>query len=175
MAERNDLFDETLDVLPLHWRGEPFSYEGRHFSARDVIARPRPVQNPIPIWIGGNSKLSRRRVAERAHGWIPMSGSAELSATTRTPNVGSVAELARMIAGLRETAAAGGRSDEIDVAHSYPDHSIASPADNTERHRATIAAMEDAGVTWLIVSSGTREVAATLEFLEGFGATYLAS
>src|SRR3954453_9722726 len=25
--ERNDLFDETLDVLPLHWSGEPFSYE----------------------------------------------------------------------------------------------------------------------------------------------------
>ena len=32
--ERNELFDEVLDVLPLHWRGERFSYEGKHFSAR---------------------------------------------------------------------------------------------------------------------------------------------
>ena len=73
-----------LDVLPLHWSGEPFSYQGRHFDARDVIARPRPVQDPIPIWIGGNSKLSRRRVAERAQGWMPMFGPPELSATART-------------------------------------------------------------------------------------------
>ena len=78
MDERNALFDEALEVIPMHWRGEPFNYQGRHFSARDVIARPRPVQDPIPIWIGGNSKLTRRRVAERAHGWMTMSGSAEV-------------------------------------------------------------------------------------------------
>src|SRR5690349_15054263 len=40
--ERNALFDETLDVLPRAWSGEPFSYRGRHFDARDVIQRPRP-------------------------------------------------------------------------------------------------------------------------------------
>ena len=85
MEERNELFDEALEVLPLHWAGEPFSYAGRHFSARDVIARPRPVQDPIPIWIGGNSRRSRRRVAERAQGWMPMSGTAELSATGADP------------------------------------------------------------------------------------------
>jgi len=66
--ERNELFDEALEVLPLHWKGEPFSYEGKHFTARDVIARPRPAQDPIPIWIGGNSKLTLRRVAEKAQG-----------------------------------------------------------------------------------------------------------
>ena len=37
--ERNDLFDEMLDVLPLAWTGEPFSYHGRHFDARDVISQ----------------------------------------------------------------------------------------------------------------------------------------
>ncbi len=59
--ERNVLTDEVLDVLPLHWSGEPFSYKGTHFEARDVIARPRPPQQPIPIWIGGNSRLTVRR------------------------------------------------------------------------------------------------------------------
>src|SRR5271168_978420 len=67
--ERNALFDEALDVLPLAWSARPFSYEGRHFSARDVIAKPRPAQDPIPVWIGGNSRLTIRRVAERAQGW----------------------------------------------------------------------------------------------------------
>ena len=60
LDERGALFDEVLDCLPLHWKGEPFSYEGRHFDARDVMARPKPVQDPIPIWIGGNSKAARR-------------------------------------------------------------------------------------------------------------------
>ena len=58
--ERNALFDEALDVLPRAWSGEPFDAEGLHFTAKGVIQRPRPAQNPIPIWIGGNSKLSRR-------------------------------------------------------------------------------------------------------------------
>ena len=50
-------------MLPLHWSGEPFSDDGMHFSARDVDRPPAAGQDPIPIWIGGNSKLSRRRVA----------------------------------------------------------------------------------------------------------------
>ena len=69
------------DVLPLHWSGETFSYKGLHFSARDVRAMPRPSQNPIPIWIGGNSQLSRRRVAQRAQGWMPLTATAEVGKT----------------------------------------------------------------------------------------------
>src|SRR5690349_17101845 len=64
--ERNTLLDEALDVLPLHWSGERFSYEGTHFSARDIIARPAPTRRTIPIWLGGNAKITRRRVATRA-------------------------------------------------------------------------------------------------------------
>ena len=74
--ERNALFDEALDVLPLHWSGEPFDYQGTHFNCRGTIGRPRPVQIPIPIWIGGNAKLTLRRVAERAQGWMPLTGPA---------------------------------------------------------------------------------------------------
>ncbi|MER5183175.1 LLM class F420-dependent oxidoreductase [Streptomyces sp. NPDC002896] len=173
MEERNALFDEALDVLPLHWSGEPFSYQGRHFSARAVIARPRPVQDPIPIWVGGNSKLSRRRVAERAQGWMPMSGGAQLSATARTPSLGSVPELAVAIAELREAAAAAGRSERIDVLYSYRGAGIHTPTVEPDRHREAFAELEKAGVTWVVVSSGTDTPSATLGFLEAFGSTYL--
>jgi alkanesulfonate monooxygenase SsuD/methylene tetrahydromethanopterin reductase-like flavin-dependent oxidoreductase (luciferase family) len=70
--ERNALFDEVLEVLPLAWSGRPVSYQGRHFDARDVIALPPPVQNPIPVWIGGNSRRSRRRVIQWGQGWAPV-------------------------------------------------------------------------------------------------------
>lgn len=173
MAERNALFDEALDVLPLHWSGEPFSYHGLHFDARDVIARPRPVQNPIPIWIGGNSKLSRRRVAKRAQGWMPMSGPPQLSATARTVAIESLAQLAEMIRELRDAADAAGRTDRIEVLYSYNDQSIRSPKLEPDRHREAFAEIEKAGVTSLIISSETHVPAATLEFVEAFGETYL--
>jgi probable F420-dependent oxidoreductase len=173
LDERNALFDEALDVLPLHWRGEPFSYRGRHFDARDVIARPKPVQNPIPIWLGGNSRLSRRRAAERAQGWMPMSG-APSGIMTRTPQIASLADLSEQIAEVRQTAVAAGRSDLIDVMWAYHDPSLGSPAVDADRHREALAAIEKAGVTWVVVTHQSQSPSATFEFLDAFGSTYLA-
>lgn len=172
-AERNRLFDESLDVLALHWAGDAFSYRGTHFDARDVIARPRPVQTPIPIWIGGNSKLTLRRVAERAQGWMPLTGSAELSNTARTPMVASTAELAAKIRELR--AMAGGRGDELDISVSFSDRSLADFGRDTERHRDRLAELEAAGATWVTVSTAPSGAAATLDFIEGFASTYIAA
>jgi probable F420-dependent oxidoreductase len=169
--ERNALFDEALDVLPLHWSGEPFSYQGRHFQAREVIARPRPPRGSIPIWIGGNSALSRRRVAERANGWMPMTGPAELFATTRTPALDDGADLGPAISALR--AAAGDRGDTIDVALAYTDRSITDAGGDVERHRDAFSRLEAAGVTWIVLPGATRSRAESLEFLDRFGATFI--
>jgi probable F420-dependent oxidoreductase len=167
--ERNALFDETLEVLPLHWSGVPVSQQGRHFSAREVIGLPRPVQRPIPIWVGGNSALSRRRVAQRAQGWLTMSGGTRLRTTARTPALGSLTDLAATIAELR----AGSPEKEIDVSYSYQGDGIQYPAVEPDRHREAFAEIEQAGITWTVVSSATSTLAATLEFLDGFGRTYL--
>jgi probable F420-dependent oxidoreductase len=168
-AERNVLFDEALDVLGLHWSGAPFSYQGQHFDSRDVVARPRPVQDPIPIWIGGNSRLSRRRAAERAQGWMPMPGGPELTTTTRTPQIADDDVLAAMIDEVQRDAAAAGRGP-VDVCWTYlaPDL-LADP----DRHREAFAAYEKMGVTSLVVSTHSRDPRTTLGFLEAFGATYL--
>jgi len=169
--ERNALFDEALDVLPLHWSGEPFSYKGRHFEARDVIARPRPTQKQIPIWIGGNSRLTRRRVAERAQGWMPMFGPPTLHTTVRTPELAGLAETADMFAEMRDTAEA--RGQRLDFLYPYMDQSIADPAKESERHREAFAELERAGVTWVSVGASTEAEADTLRFIEEFGQTYL--
>jgi probable F420-dependent oxidoreductase len=171
--ERNTLFDEALDALPKHWSGEPFSYHGTHFDARDVIARPRPVQQPIPIWIGGNSKLSRRRVAQRAQGWMPMMGPPQLSVTARTVAITSLEQLTALIKEVRDAAAEAGRAEPIDILSSYRDQSIENPRAEADRHREALAELEKAGVTNVIISSRTRSPQATLEFLDAFGDTYL--
>ncbi|MFI2228415.1 LLM class F420-dependent oxidoreductase [Nocardia testacea] len=176
--ERNILFDEALDVLPLHWKGEPFSYTGKHFSAREVQARPTPVQQPIPIWIGGNSALSRRRVARAAQGWIPMSGGAELSSTARTPELGTIAELARKIAEVRSAAADSGRTDHIDLVYSYSHAGLTGPGADPGPHREAFGELARAGVDWITVSTragvhDTLDPAVTFDFLASFGADYI--
>ncbi|MEY2571175.1 MAG: hypothetical protein QOE63_1525 [Acidimicrobiaceae bacterium] len=171
--ERNDLFDEALDVLPLHWSGEPFNYQGRHFEARDTIGRPRPVQEPIPIWIGGNAKLTRRRVAERAQGWMPLLVPPEVASTTRSPALGPLDEVAASIGEMREGAAARGVA--LDVLYPYLDPTLNdAPAKDAERHRDALGELEAAGVTWVMVPGATQSAAATAEFLQAFGATYIA-
>jgi probable F420-dependent oxidoreductase len=165
--ERNALFDEALDVLPLHWSGEPFSYQGRHFSAREVIARPRPPQQPIPVWLGGNSKLTRRRVAERANGWLPMFGPQTLFATARTAAMSAGDELASAIAQLR--ADAGPRGAELDVVVPYPDPGLYDANADWGRHRAIVSSLAEAGATWVMVPGrpGTRDE--SVAFIDRFG------
>lgn len=170
--QRNSLFDELLDALPLHWSGEPFSLAGVHFDAREVQALPRPVQDPIPIWVGGNSTLSRRRAATRAQGWMPMPGGPELSTTARTPQIVDNEMLRSLIAEVQGKAEAAGRTP-VDIVWTYSDPSIGEPAADRDRHRESFADLEKMGVTWLVVSSKTRESQATLDFIESFGGTYL--
>src|SRR5215471_14953393 len=167
MDERNDLFDEALEVIPLHWSGEPFSFPGRHFSAKSTIGRPMPVQQPIPIWIGGNSRLTRRRVAERAQGWMPVVLAPEAMSTVRTAPPPGVNDLASQISEIRETAAARGAT--IDVAFPYKDATLqTNPGHEMDRHREAVAELREAGVTWLVVTGMTTARTATLEFIESF-------
>lgn len=46
-------YDEALDVITGLWTGEPFSYDGEHFTIDDAVMLPTPVQEPrIPIVMG---------------------------------------------------------------------------------------------------------------------------
>jgi alkanesulfonate monooxygenase SsuD/methylene tetrahydromethanopterin reductase-like flavin-dependent oxidoreductase (luciferase family) len=164
------LFDEMLDVLPKAWSGEPFDAAGLHFAARGVIQRPAPTF-PIPIWIGGNSKLTRRRVAERAQGWMPMVGAPEeMAKSTRGPSIPGVADFADKIAEVKDLA--GDRADEIDFCMSYIGAGIEQPTVDVERHRDTIAALDAIGVQWVAVTAAPDEPAAVLDFVRAFGETY---
>ncbi|HEX4538715.1 MAG TPA: LLM class F420-dependent oxidoreductase [Acidimicrobiales bacterium] len=169
--ERNVLLDEVLDVLPMHWSGEPFSYRGAHFEARDVVARPRPVQDPIPIWLGGNARRTLRRIAGRCQGWMPLVGPAQVSATARTPHLETAADIAAKVAELRDLA--GERGEVLQVAPSYADGTIADPTKDVERHRDAFGVLEAAGATWIIVPGASPSAAETRDFLQAFGSTYV--
>jgi probable F420-dependent oxidoreductase len=170
--ERNELFDEALDVLPLHWSGEKFSYEGKHFNARDIIARPSPKRQ-IPIWIGGNARITRRRVATRAQGWMPMSGPPEMATTTRTAHFSGLDDIGAAVREIKELA--GDRAGEIDVMVLYTDDSILQTGTDVERHRDALGRIAEIGATWVSFAWDFSTQAETLAFVEGFGETYLGS
>jgi len=64
--QRNERFDEALEVLRGIWTTDDFAYEGQTFTATGQTANPKPAR--VPIWIGGNSQRSRQRVADVGDG-----------------------------------------------------------------------------------------------------------
>ena len=63
---RGKFLDELLPVLRQAWTGEPFEYRGT-----TVRVTPRPVQEPMPIFVGGASRAGIRRAVELADGYFP--------------------------------------------------------------------------------------------------------
>ena len=167
---RNDIFDESLQVLPAFWSGEPVSFTGDGYEAREIICRPASIQQPIPIWIGGNSLLTKRRVAKSAQGWMPMLSAEIVSNTTRTAHIGDVQTLAQQIAEVKDLA--GDRADSLEFLTTYPDHTIGSSNDNVEFHRQQIGELKHAGVTWLGIPGASTTEAQTLEIIESVSKNY---
>jgi probable F420-dependent oxidoreductase len=166
--ERNRRFDEALDVLPLAWSGEQFSYVGKDFEARDVVVRPKP-RSEIPIWIGGNSALTRRRVAERAQGWMPLTATPEVLQTTRSTLIDIPDGLGRAITEVRQAAADLGRRIDVVVAYSHPE--MADGGADLAPHRARLEELAAIGVDWVVVPGFGTTRDDTLGFLERFAAT----
>ncbi len=59
VKSRAEMLDETIDILTLLYRREPFDYDGKHYHLKltslDVMYYPpKPVQQPrIPLWCVG--------------------------------------------------------------------------------------------------------------------------
>ena len=167
---RNDIFDESIKILHAYWSGEPVSHVGIDFEAREIICRPVPIQKPIPLWIGGNSQITKRRVADVAQGWMPMLSAEMVSTTTRTAHIGDVETLAREIAHVRDMA--GDRGSTLEFLTTYPDHSIGSAHDDVEKHRDLMGQLQEAGVTWLGIPGTSSSESQTLESIDGISRHY---
>lgn len=67
--QRGAATDECLKIVRGLWKPEAFSYEGAHFTVKDVMIGA-PTKRPPPIWIGGNSLRAIRRAA-KYDAWFP--------------------------------------------------------------------------------------------------------
>lgn len=94
--------DECLAVMRSLWEDEVSSFDGELVSLPACRQYPKPVQQHVPVHVGGESEPALRRVARLADGWVPFNCRPD--------------ELARLVGELDRHLAAAGRSrDQIEV------------------------------------------------------------
>ena len=111
-ASRGRRVDEAIEVCTRLWREKEVEHHGEFFDFPKTAFEPKPVQQPLPIVVGGDAPASLRRAARFGTGWYPMNHSLEALPA-------SIAKLA----GLREAA---GRAGRVEVTVHFP---VDGPAD----------------------------------------------
>lgn len=172
--ERNALFDESLEVLRRTWAGESVSRRGLHFEAVGNTASPTPAQARLPIWIGGNSRRSRRRAVEQAEGWMPMPNPRQLGERRRTVHIDGLEDLRGLIADLREHATSVGRREPLDVLFPAIEGAGAQGLD-LEAHRAHVDDLAAIGVTWVLAPVGGANLASICDAIARYGREVIAA
>lgn len=61
MKQRPSRMDEGIEVLEKALAGETFSYEGKRHSFENTTLTPKPVQDPIPLYVGAFEEPAIRR------------------------------------------------------------------------------------------------------------------
>jgi len=76
---RLDQLDEAAQCVRGLLREETATFAGRYFQLADARCDPRPVQDALPIWVGGGGeRKTLRTVARWADGWnVPFVSPAE--------------------------------------------------------------------------------------------------
>ncbi|MBN8866399.1 MAG: LLM class flavin-dependent oxidoreductase [Solirubrobacterales bacterium] len=64
-AERMEVLEEQLEIMTGLWSEGEFEFHGRHYDLAPVDARPKPVQNPMPLIMGGNAGPKGAALAAR--------------------------------------------------------------------------------------------------------------
>ena len=77
---RAERFDEALALIRRLWSEDGVTHAGPHYRVEGVTVRPRPLQAPLDVWLGGASPRELRRVGEVADGWLPSFTTPELAA-----------------------------------------------------------------------------------------------
>ncbi len=60
---------EGLEILTRLWSEDSVTHAGRYYQLDDASIAPKPVQSPLPLWVGGSAKQAIERTARWGTGW----------------------------------------------------------------------------------------------------------
>ena len=61
--------DEGLEIMSRLWTEDNVSFDGEYYQLDNATIAPKPVQNPLPLWVGGSAKQAVERTATWGTGW----------------------------------------------------------------------------------------------------------
>lgn len=151
-AERGAVTDEFMMVCKELWTADHPKFEGKYVQFKDVLFPPKPVQQPIPIWIGGESNPALRRTAKYGDAWYPIGTNPQFPMDTLTRFKAGVAKLRGM------TEKAGRDPNAVGLAYRVSSNPEAQPKGTVDGERklftgsaadfaGDIKALQDVGVT----------------------------
>jgi len=94
-ARRFAVMRERALAMREIWTQDEASFHGEFVDFERIWSWPKPVQQPLPVWVGGTGPRVLDRVLEYGDGWFP--------------NMGDLDELAQRVAELQRRAADAGR------------------------------------------------------------------
>ena len=105
-VRRATIVEEGMQALRLLFTQRRATFRGQTVRFEEVECFPKPVQDPLPIYAGGNHPEVRRRAGQYAQGWMPAVLSPE--------------EIERGVEDVHRAAAAAGRDPaRIDIAPQF--------------------------------------------------------
>lgn len=141
-------FEEQLTVMRRLWTEEVVTFEGRYHSLKATGINPRPIQRPVPLWIGASAEAAVRRACAIGDGYLPL----------RPLEGGWEATMEKVETWLREAGrdrASFGIEGRLDVGTGGPDE-----------WRTTVDMWRRFGASHLSVGAGSGPVDAQLARLE---------
>ncbi len=136
--DRARRYEEQIEVLRLLWTRDIVTFEGRDHEIDAAGILPRPVQRPIPIWMGGGATPAvLERIGRLADGWIA--------------NAGPSVALDERIAAIRAAAERAGR-DPSDVGIQLAAALLKrDDGDDVDNFRRQVDAARERSLTHLVV------------------------
>jgi alkanesulfonate monooxygenase SsuD/methylene tetrahydromethanopterin reductase-like flavin-dependent oxidoreductase (luciferase family) len=153
---RAELVDESLAIIEGLWSGEPFVFEGKHYSVREMTFLPKPAQSPrIPVWVvGAWPRAKSMRRALRWDGLLPVAMSEEgaLEQTEVVEVALAIAERGAFAAPPPERIAEISQHVRRERGDGPYDIVVEGNSSGSRREQAatTVATYAEAGATWWI-------------------------
>jgi probable F420-dependent oxidoreductase len=74
---RDEMMDEAVELIRRLFDERSVTFEGKHYQCDGIELAPKPAQQPLPMFLGGNNVNVIRRAVRWGQGWFPAAVASE--------------------------------------------------------------------------------------------------
>ena len=171
--ERGAVADEYIRAFRELWTSGSPAFDGNYASFSDIGFGPKPAQERLPLWVGGESLAALRRAARLGDAWYPIGNNPRYPLDTLERFSERVARLAH------ECEDIGRDPASLEIAYQAPVYGVPEPRLDPNGDRALftgtaqqvaddIHAFGELGVSSLVLDLVSDTIDGTLAHMEKF-------